>query len=143
MTDKYKVQETKGKKLIVDDSGDKEWEIEIPEAAAAYDKDKKAKGTIDRGFFSDPIELETVDGKTSEIDKKNLEERINNFLKDIRTFKQLPKNHPSFSEYDIQQLEKNRAELKKETNYFPNSYQKEQNSEENSSSLSWTGFKPD
>ena len=52
----------------------------------------------------------------SESDKKELEEIINNLLKGIKAFKQLPKNHPSFSEYDIQQLEKNRAELKKEYN---------------------------
>ncbi|CAH1768912.1 14407_t:CDS:2, partial [Entrophospora sp. SA101] len=50
----------------------------------------------------------------SESDKKELEEKINNSLKGLKAWKQLPKNHPGFSEYDRQQVEKKLTELKKE-----------------------------
>jgi DDE superfamily endonuclease len=61
----------------------------------------------------------------SESDKKELEEKINELLKGIKAFKQLPKDYPGFSEYDKQQLEKKLTELKKKYKYkygeLPNS----------------------
>jgi hypothetical protein len=53
----------------------------------------------------------------SESNKKELEWEINNLQKGVEALKQLPKNHPGFSEYDWQKMERKLTELKKEYKY--------------------------
>ncbi|KLL03348.1 MAG: hypothetical protein MRERV_43c011 [Mycoplasmataceae bacterium RV_VA103A] len=53
----------------------------------------------------------------SEENKKELENQINTLLKGQKAWKQLPENHPSFSEYDRQLIEERLNKLKKEYSY--------------------------